>query len=138
MKENKKVHLNGYGHIAFYYYLSTGFDKNYCIRKKGENVTGKEDYFHEEETGDLYAHGKKVCNSGIKIVRNNNRFFQSKSTQALDKGAVLPTKFHYLAFNSKNGDTLINNIQFPFSFFEKHKVFCVPLIITRANVTSLV
>jgi hypothetical protein len=46
LKENKKIHFNGYGHIAAYYFLCTGFDKDYCIRKKGENTTGKEDYFH--------------------------------------------------------------------------------------------
>lgn len=58
--------------------------------------------------------------------------------QALNNGAVLPTKFHYLAFNSKNGDSLINNISFPFTFFEKHKVFCVPIITTRANVVPII
>lgn len=46
LRENKKIHFNGYGHIAIYYFLCTGFDKDYCIRKKGENVTGKEDYLH--------------------------------------------------------------------------------------------
>lgn len=111
------MHFNAFGHISLYYYLSTGFDKEYCIRKKGENVTGKEDYFHEEETGDLYSHGKRICNSGIQIFRNSNRFFQTKSIQALEKGAVLATKFNYLAFNSKNGDSLISNINFPFSFY---------------------
>jgi hypothetical protein len=51
---------------------------------------------------------------------------------------VLPTKFHYLAFNSKNGDSLINNISFPFTFFEKHKVFCVPIVASAAHVTALI
>jgi len=41
LAEHKKVFFNGFGHLALYYYLSTGFDKEYCIRKKGETVTGK-------------------------------------------------------------------------------------------------
>lgn len=58
-----------------------------------------------------------VCNSGIHVVRSSQRAFQNKSVQALDKGTVLPTKFHFLAFNSKNGDSLIKNVIFPFTFF---------------------
>lgn len=46
LREGKKVHFNGFGHIAAYYQISTGFAKDYIIRKKGESVTGKEDYFH--------------------------------------------------------------------------------------------
>jgi hypothetical protein len=83
VKENKKVHYNGFGHIALYYYLATGFDKDYCIGRKGGEVTGKEDYFYEEETGDFYVYGKRVCNSGVQVYKNNNRYFQNKSHQAL-------------------------------------------------------
>jgi hypothetical protein len=53
LKENKKIHFNGFGHIAAYFCLSTGFDKPYFIRKKGENINGRVDYFHDEETGNL-------------------------------------------------------------------------------------
>ena len=62
-------------------------------------------------------HNKKVCNSGVKVFHTANKVFHRKSKQALDSGAVLPTKFHYLAFNAKNGDNLIKNISFPFSFY---------------------
>jgi len=72
------------------------------------------------------------------VSRNNSRFCHMKSVQAIQKGAVLPTKFHYFAFNSKNGDQLLEGITFPFTFFEKHKIFCVPLPKTRAKVTCLV
>lgn len=102
LKEGKKVHFNGFGHLAIYYLLSTGFEKQCCIKRKGDEATGKEDYFHEEETGDLYAHGKKICNSGIQVLKNI-KTFQTKSHQALEKGVIIPTKFHILAFSSKNG-----------------------------------
>lgn len=79
-----------------------------------------------------------MCNSGIQIIGGSTRFFQSKSIEALDKGVVLSTKFHHLAFNAKNGDSLLKNVIFPFSFYEKHKVFCTPVMKTRAKIVSLV
>jgi hypothetical protein len=62
-------------------------------------------------------HNKKIFNSGLQVFLTTNKIFHRKSQQALDDGAVLPTKFHYLAFNAKNGDNLIKNISFPFSFY---------------------
>ena len=107
IQKNKKIHFNGFGHITAYYYISTGFERPILIKKLGQEKTGKEDYFHEEETGDLYAFGKKVCNSGVKVEKNGQCFY-SKSSQALKKGTViLPTKFHKIAFDSKNGGKLV-------------------------------
>ena len=100
-------------------------------------MTGKEDYLYDEETADLFSLGKKVCNSGI-VVNRVKRPFSSKSTQALKKGVVLPTKFHYLAFDAKNGHKLLENIKFPFSIYEKSKVFCTPKAVSKAKVNILI
>jgi hypothetical protein len=35
IREKKKVYFNGWGHITAYFYLTTKFDKGYCIRRKG-------------------------------------------------------------------------------------------------------
>lgn len=71
-------------------------------------------------------------------MRKTNRAFTSKSDQALKKGIVLPTKFHYLAFDAKNSHKLLQNVTLPFSVYEKSKVFCTPKSVSKANVTVLV
>jgi len=81
---------------------------------------------------------KKVCHSGIKCSKTTNRPFSTKSSQALEKGVILPTKFHYIAFDSKNGSKILSNINFPFTFYFKGKVFCTPKQISQANVNVLV
>ena len=82
--------------------------------------------------------GKKVCHSGIKHEKNNSRPFSSKSSQALSKGIILPTKFHYLIFDSKNGHKILRNIVFPFTYYFKGKIFCTPKQISHTNVNVLV
>jgi hypothetical protein len=36
LKENKKIHCNGFAHFAAYFYLSTLFDKPYYICSKAK------------------------------------------------------------------------------------------------------
>lgn len=122
--------------MAGYYYLTTKFDKQYCIKgmKEVNNKTGKEDYFHDEESGDLYNFGKKVCNSGIKILKQSSRCYGSKSAQALKKGLILPSKSHLMGFGTRNGHCLLNNINLPFTFYQNSKVLCTALSSSKAKV----
>ena len=81
--------------------------------------------------------GKKVCHSGIKHEKNNSRPFSSKSSQALSKGIILPTKFHYLIFDSKNGHKILRNIVFPFTYYFKGKIFLTLFNPTKAFLNIL-
>lgn len=86
----------------------------------------------------MFSFGKKVCNSGVKILKNLGRSYGVKSAQALKKGTILPTKSHYMGFGVKNGHYLISNIKFPITFYEKSKVFCTPILSSKAKVVVLV
>lgn len=66
-----------------------------------------------------------MCNSGVRVV-NSSRPFADKSSHALAKGLTLQTKFDYVVFDSKSGSRLLKNIECPFSFFWKSKLFCSP------------
>lgn len=72
------------------------------------------------------------------MVIRGARPFTSKSSQALKKGVILGTKFHYLVFDAKNSHKLLDSIKFPFSIFEKNKVFCTPKMVSKAKVNVLV
>lgn len=82
--------------------------------------------------------GKKVSNSGVKILHENIRPFSAKSRQAVTNGVILPTKYHYVVFNSKNGQKILNNANFPFTFYWKGNVICTPKSISKAKANILV
>lgn len=129
----KKIYCNDFGHFAAYYYLSTGFDKHYAISTNKSKPSLKQtDYDYVEETGDLYFKGKRVCNSGVKVV-TSSRPFADKSSNAVDNGIVLSSKFDYVVFNSKSGHKILKNINVPFAFYWKSKVFCTPRIISQVK-----
>ena len=71
-------------------------------------------------------------------MKLKHRPFSTKSSQALEKGLVLPTKNHYLVFDSKNGHRILNNINFPFTFYFKGQIFCTPKQTSQAKVSVLV
>ena len=79
-----------------------------------------------------------MSNSGVKIVVENRRPFSAKSRQAVTNGVVLPTKYHYVVFNSKNGQKILNNISFPFTFYWKGNVLCTPKSVSKAKANILV
>jgi len=94
------------------------------------------DYDYNEESGDLIYKGKKICNSGIKLV-GSNRPFEDKSSQAVHNGVVLSTKFDYVVFDSKSGQRILRNIEVPFNFYWKSKLFCTSKVISKAKVDIL-
>ncbi len=89
-------------------------------------------------SGDLSFRGKKICNSGVKILSFTNRPYTAKSTQAVNNGVVLSTKYDYVVFNSKNGQKILNNINFPFTFYWKEKVLCTSKTISQTKANILV
>jgi hypothetical protein len=79
----KKIFCNDFAHFASYYYLTTKFDKFYSIGAPKLKEANKQlDYDYVEESGDLFQKGKRVCNSGIRIV-NASRPFAEKSYNAV-------------------------------------------------------
>ena len=94
------------------------------------------DYNWEEHSGDLKFKGHKVCNSGIK-VESINRPFNGKSSQALTRGLTLGSKFDYVVFDSKSGSKLVKNIECPFSFYWKSKLFCTPKNVSQIKADVL-
>jgi hypothetical protein len=133
----KKIYCNDFGHFAAYYYLSTKFDKHYCIGSPKLKPTLKQiDYDYVEESGDLFYKGKRICNSGIKVV-TSNRPFADKSSNAVGNGIVLSSKFDYVVFNSKSGSKILRNINVPFAFYWKSKVFCTPRVISQVKAEVL-
>jgi hypothetical protein len=97
----------------------------------------KVDYEYDEVSGDLSFRYKKFCNSGIKIVHSSNRPFSEKSSHALHKGLILATKFHYVVFDSKNGQKILKNINIPFTFYWKGKIFCTPKTVSKIKADIL-
>lgn len=135
------MHCNGFAHFSTYYYLSTHFEKPFYICSK-EKITPenerKVDYEHDSETGDLAFRGKKVSNSGVKILSDNIRPFSAKSRQAVNNGIILPTKYHYVVFNSKNGQKILSNINFPFTYYWRGNMLCTPKSVSKAKANILV
>ena len=133
IESGKKIYCNDFAHFASYYYLSTKFDKYYSIGSgKSKGSTKQIDYDYIEESGDLYQKGKRICNSGVILV-NTSRPFADKSHNAVDKGVILTTKYDYVAFNSKSGNKMLNNISVPFAFYWKSKLFCTPRAVSKAK-----
>ena len=79
-----------------------------------------------------------MCSSGLKVIKVNKRPFSAKSRQAVNNGIVLPTKFHYVVFNSKNGQRILKNIKFPFTFYWKGNIICTPKSVSKAKANILV
>jgi hypothetical protein len=106
----KKIFCNGFAHFAAYYYLSTKFDKHCVIAtsRTKQNLRNI-DYDYSEDSGDLFFKGKKICNSGIKVV-GCSRPFADKSSQAVHNGVILSTKFEYIVFDSKSGQHILRDI----------------------------
>jgi hypothetical protein len=66
------------------------------------------------------------------------RPFSAKSRQAVNNGVVLPTKYHYVVFNSKNGQKILHNVNFPFTFYWKGSLICTPKSTSKAKANILV
>ncbi len=77
-----------------------------------------------------------MCNSGIKVV-TTNRPFADRSSHAIGNGTVLSSKFDYVVFNSKSGNKILGNINVPFAFYWKSKVFCTPRVISQVKAEVL-
>lgn len=75
--------------------------------------------------------GQKMCNSGVKMM-STSRPFADKSSHALSKGLTLSSKFDYVVFQGKGGSKLLKNIEAPFGFYWKSKLFC-----TGKNVSQM-
>lgn len=88
------------------------------------------DFVWEEETGNLLLKGQKVCNSGVKVV-TASRPFTDKSSHALSKGLTLSSKFDYAVFDAKSGNKILKNLESPFGFYWKSKLFCTPKIVSQ-------
>lgn len=142
LKQGKKIHCNGIAHLSAYFYTSTMFDKTYKIVSSKhltqEQIETQYDFQYHEASGDLCFKNKKVCNSGIMILGSRSRQFSEKSSSALQKGIILPTKFHYVAFDSKNGHKTLKNINLPFTFYWKGKIFCTPKAVSKTKAEILV
>lgn len=80
--------------------------------------------------------GLKAINSGV-MVTTVNRPFRDKSCQALSKGLTLATKFDYVVFDGKSGSKLLKNIEIPFSFFWKSKLFCTNKTVSQVKADIL-
>lgn len=117
----KKVFCHGFGFFAAHYLLVTGFDKHYEIAKVGG--TGQVDFEWQPETGDLSVKGQRVCSSGV-VVEGGSRPFAERSAQAVSRGLTLGSKFEHVVFDAKSGSRLLRNIQSPFGFYWKSKLFC--------------
>ena len=102
IETGKKIYCNGLGHFGAYHYLATKFDKYQRIASTPPQDDKPLDYQYDAPSGDLYFKEKKVCNSGVQ-VSGGNRCFADRSGHALQKGVLLPTKFDYMVFDSKNG-----------------------------------
>ncbi len=135
---NKKVHCCGIAHFASYYLITTNFYLPLKITTKGsiQNNKGK-DYEYDSHTGNMCYKQDKIINSGVKIVPQK-RIFLSKSSKALEKGLILPTKFHFAAFDSKSGDKLLNKVSFPMGFYWKGKLQCTSQAHSKAKVQVLI
>jgi hypothetical protein len=79
-----------------------------------------------------------VSNSGVKVISEVRRPFSAKSRQAVANGVVLSTKYHYVVFNSKNGQKILSNISFPFTFYWKGSMLCTSKSISKAKANILV
>ena len=133
----KKIYCNDFAHFAAYYYLATKFDKHYTIATaKNKPAVKAVDYDYEEESGDLFYKGKRVCNSGVKTIPAN-RPFADRSGNAVENGVVLATKFDYVVFNSKSGSRILRNINVPFAFYWRSKLFCTPRLVSQAKAEVL-
>ena len=121
LSQNKKILCHGFGHFAAYYLLTTKFDKHQQISTQKSNKNN--DFDWDEQSGDLTIKGQRVCNSGV-LMTQSNRPFRGKSSHALDKGVTLASKFDHVVFDSKSGSKLLKNVQTPFSFYWKSKLFC--------------
>lgn len=84
----------------------------------------------------MYYKRKRVCNSGVKTIPAN-RPFADRSGNAVDNGVVLATKFDYVVFNSKSGSKILRNINVPFAFYWRSKLFCTPRLVSQAKAEVL-
>ena len=67
----------------------------------------------------------------------SSRPFRDKSSQALSRGLTLSSKFDYVIFDGKSGSKLLKDVNVPFSFYWKSRIFCIPRIVSQAKVEVL-
>lgn len=77
-----------------------------------------------------------MCNSGIKVA-STSRPFADKSSQAVHNGVVLSTKFDYVVFDSKSGHKILRNVEVPFTFYWKSRLFCTNKATTQVKADIL-
>lgn len=131
----KKVLAVGFGHFASSFIVATGFNKHYKIVKMGQQ--GQCDFEWEEDSGDLKLKGQKIVNSGVRVVTAGSRTFSDKSSQAVHKGLTLATKFEHVVFEAKSGSRLTRNIEGPFGFYWKSKLFCTSKAVSHSKADVL-
>jgi hypothetical protein len=52
----------------------------------------------------------------------------------VEKGVVVGSKFEYVVFDSKSGQRILRNIEVPFTFYWKSRLFCTSKAVTQVKV----
>jgi len=67
----------------------------------------------------------------------DSRCIADRSSHALKKGVLLPTKFDHMVFDAKNGQKITHNIESPFTFYWKSKLFCTSKAVSKVRADIL-